>query len=363
MKLLQIVADGTPGGGTTNVLALTEDLIQAGQQVVFCSQRDSYAVEQAKTLGAETISHVDFFRSRTDRQVVRDLQAAANGVEPTIVHVHGGRAGLAWVRGVSEEPLSRTCYTVRGYHFYRKSLPIRFLAKAAEKRISHAVRTTVHVCQDDYKTAKQHGFLPQGTSATVIRNGIRVTDIPAPASPAPRTEVAVLGRVAYQKNPSLILDLAKRLQPHGFRIHMIGGGDLETSVRGRVQKESIDNVIVHGALPRTDALDQMSKCGTFLLASRWEGLPIAPVEAMQMGLAVVMSDVNGNTEVVRDGIEGRIRTSEDLDGFEDAMIRVINEPKETEQMIASGKQRVIEHFTRQRVVEQHLELYRSIQSA
>ena len=357
MKLLQVVADGTPGGGTTNVLALTEDLINQGKHVVFCSQKDSYAIEQAKELGAETITNIDFFRSRVDRAVVQDLQLAAAAAHALIVHVHGGRAALAWIRGASDDQLARTCYTVRGYHFYRKPFPLRYLAKQAEKRISHRVRATVHVCQDDYNTATTNRFLPPHTPPNVIRNGIRIADIPVPQSPPPRSEVAVLGRLAYQKNPNMVLELAKRLQPHGFQIHMIGGGDLETHVRRRVQDESINNVIVHGALPRSEALDQMSKCGTFLLASRWEGLPIAPVEAMQMGLAVVMSDVNGNTEVVRDGIEGRIRMSEDLDGFEDGLMRVVREPDETDRMVASGLQRVREEFTRERVVNQHLELY------
>jgi len=93
------------------------------------------------------------------------------------------------------------------------------------------------------------------------------------------------------------------------------------------------------------------------MASLWEGLPIAPVEAMAMGLAVVISDVNGCTEVVRDNVEGRVAPSENQAAFAAALRAVITEPDLTQQMIESGKQRVASEFTRTRVVQQHLALY------
>ena len=357
MKLLQVVADGTPGGGTTNVLALTEDLLNEGIDVVFCSQTGSYANEQAKMLGAAVITEIDFFRSRLDRQIVSELRRAISPIAPDLTHFHGGRAAFPWVRGASRSDLARTCYTVRGYHFSHKRFPLRWLAKLAERRISHLVGATIHVSEDNFQTAVANRLVPIDAKPNVIRNGIRLSDIPVPVSPGDRRHVAFLGRLTYPKNPNLVLDIAKRLQSEGFVIHLIGGGDLEDQIHQRIKNESIRNVITHGSLPRQRALQQMSTCGTFVMPSRWEGLPIAPVEAMQMGLAVVISDVNGCTEVVTDKVHGRICASGDENGFTDALRRVVNEPEETDRMIASAKQRVAKEFTRERVVRQHLELY------
>ena len=364
VKVLQIVADGTPGGGTTNVLALTEDLIGKAIEVVFCSQQSSYALREAQRLGAEVCDGLDFFRGRLDTRVVGKVRTAVDQIVPDIVHVHGGRAALAWVRGSDRSRLRRTIYTVRGYHFYRKRLPLRFLAKRAERRISRSVFKTVHVCKNDQDVALDLSFVDAASSSRVIRNGIRLSDIPSFDNPIDentidRKQVAVLGRLAYQKNPNLVLDLARELANEGFVFHMIGGGDLEESIRRRVEREMIENVILHGNQSRVDGLKIMSRAGTFLLASRWEGLPIAPVEAMAMGLAVVISDVNGNTEVVRDGIEGRVAPSEDLDAFATALRSVIAEPEKTLQLIENGKQRVMAEFTRDRVVQEHLDLYQA----
>ena len=363
MRVLQIVADGSPGGGTTNVLALTEDLIAQGVDVTFCSQQDSYALAEAGRLGAAVQNGHDFFRSRVDSRIARQLGRTIANVNPDIVHVHGGRAAFAWVRAADAHLLPHTIYTVRGYHFYRKSAPLRLLAKRAERMISRSVFKTVHVCRNDQQVALDESLIPDASSSCVIRNGVRLSDIPRRSETdeklEARRQVAVLGRIAYQKNPNLVLDLAKQLAEEGFVFHLIGGGELEPAIRQRIDQEEIPNVVMHGNQPRDEGLRRMASCGTFLLASRWEGLPIAPVEAMVMGLAVVISDVNGNTEVARNGIEARVAPSEDCDAFVKALRAVVSERQQTDRLIANGRKRVEEEFTRDRVVRQHLNLYRA----
>ncbi|MGB7327267.1 MAG: glycosyltransferase family 4 protein [Rubripirellula sp.] len=357
MKVLQIVADGVPGGGTTNVLALTEDLLAQSVEVTFCSQKDSYAIDEAQNLGADVCNGIDFFSSRLSRRVVRDLHDAVKRINPDIIHAHGGRAGFALVRGGDHERLSRSLYTVRGYQFYFKPAPLRYLGKRAERHISRSVYKTVHVCEKDREVGLQQGLVSGASNSMVIRNGLRLSDIPIYDGPRNPKDVAVLGRLTHPKNPELVLDLAVRLADDGFVFHLIGGGDKEAEVRSRVERENITNVRLYGHRSREEGLKIMSSAGSFLLASRSEGLPIAPVEAMAMGLPVVISNVNGCTEVVRDGIEGRVAPSEDRDAFVAALRAVIDEPEKTRQLVENGKIRVATEFTRDRVVQQHLQLY------
>ena len=57
---------------------------------------------------------------------------------------------------------------------------------------------------------------------------------------------------------------------------------------------------------RTDALRIMAGCDLFCLASHHEGLPIAVMEAMTIGLPIVATDVGGLAELVVDGVHGRL---------------------------------------------------------
>lgn len=359
MKVLQVVGDGTPGGGTTNVLALTEDLLGAGIDVLFCSQVDSYAQQAAANLGAKVVGQVNFFAGRLDRRAPRCLADLVRRVDPDIVHLHGGRAAFFFS---SHPPTGRwrSVYTVRGYHFLNKPWPLRQLAAMAERRSSRVIHQTVFVCQYDQDLAARFRLLPSGQPGVVIRNGIRLDDIPQQTTPRDPRSVAVLGRLTIQKDPHLVLDLAQRLAGDGFTFHLIGGGDMEQEIRQRVQRQSLTSVHLYGSLARPQALEAMQQCGTFLLASRWEGLPIAPVEAMQMGLVVVVSAVSGNTEVVVDGQTGYVVEQADRNAYVSALRRLAGDAALRSRFIDAGRSRVKTHFTRQRVVTQYQTLYQEL---
>ena len=50
----------------------------------------------------------------------------------------------------------------------------------------------------------------------------------------------------------------------------------------------------------------MSESDIFLSTSRWEGMPLAVLEAMSEGLPIVATKVSGNDDVMQNGVEGVI---------------------------------------------------------
>ena len=247
MHTLQIVADGTPGGGTTNVLALSEDLLEMGHRVSFCCQRGSYAMQSAARLGAGTGAGIDFFRGRLATQPVLDVDAMVSELRPDVVHVHGGRAGLAFVRRAAAKFSGATVYTVRGYHFLRKGVVMRRLAANAERFISHRIDRTVHVCHYDQQLADRWRFLRQPSSSAVIHNGIRLADIPFTSDQVDRRHVAVLGRLTRQKTRLLVLRIAALLRDDGFVVHLIGGGHMQERLQSRKSVPGSRNDQLNGA--------------------------------------------------------------------------------------------------------------------
>lgn len=355
MRILHVVADGRPGGGTTNVLALTEDLVDAGHQVALATQTDSYALERGAALGA-SVHPIDFFRGRADPRAAAALSAADRHVDPQIVHVHGARAGVALV--LSRVPRMRpTAYTVRGYHFLDKRPPVRTLAAVAERLVSRRADATVHVCAYDRSLADAWRLVPQRRVQRVIYNGIRVADIPAPRGTDPKL-VAFLGRLTYQKDPLLIVEIARLLAPEGFRFKLIGGGELAGEVAARITELGLEHAVtVTGALPRDQGLEELRDAGIFLLPSRWEGLPIAPVEAMQMGIPVVVADVSGLPEVVDGGRAGLLVAERAPEAFAAAIRSLASSDDLRATLVRRARARVLDLFTRERVRDEYLELY------
>lgn len=357
MRLLQVVADGNPGGGTTNVLALLEDLIGAGMSDVhFVSQSDSYALGRAHALGAKPYG-VNFFRSRFDPRVPRQLSALVKRIRPDLVHIHGARAGFFQSFVPRNEPVA---YTVRGYHFLKKPVGLRYLAALAERRASSRADVTIHVCEYDRRLARSWKLLPGGARNVVIYNGIRIEDIPEAAAPRPKS-VGFLGRLTFQKDPLMVVEIARLLAPEGFAFRLIGGGELEPEVRARLAAYGLENAVeLCGALPREQALAALRDVETFVFPSRWEGLPIAPVEAMQMGIPVVAAHVSGLPEIIESEVSGLLLEERSPARYAEAIRRLSSDAALRKRFADAGRRVVREKFTRQRVIAQHLTLYREL---
>lgn len=65
--------------------------------------------------------------------------------------------------------------------------------------------------------------------------------------------------------------------------------------------------------------DEMINSSIFLLSSRWEGMPMVVLEALECGLPVIAYDITAMTPLVDDGVEGRIVQAYDTKAFADAM--------------------------------------------
>ncbi len=76
---------------------------------------------------------------------------------------------------------------------------------------------------------------------------------------------------------------------------------------------------------REDAIRVMAGCDVFCLASHHEGLPVAMMEAMALGLPVVATDVGGLREVVTDGVHGRLVPSRRPDLLARALTEVLTD--------------------------------------
>ncbi|MBK6899947.1 MAG: glycosyltransferase family 4 protein [bacterium] len=76
-----------------------------------------------------------------------------------------------------------------------------------------------------------------------------------------------------------------------------------------------------------DVMAMLPACDLFVLPSLWEGLPVALVEAMGMGLPVVATEVGGTPEVVNDGTTGLLVRPGDAAMLAAAIDRlIIDEP-------------------------------------
>ena len=87
---------------------------------------------------------------------------------------------------------------------------------------------------------------------------------------------------------------------------------------------------------RDDAVRVMGACDIFTLASQWEGLPVALMEALALGLPVVATEVGGVAEEMHDGTDALLVPPKDSVALADAIERVATDPALREQLGAAA---------------------------
>jgi len=96
----------------------------------------------------------------------------------------------------------------------------------------------------------------------------------------------------------------------------------------------------------------------FVLSSRWEGLPMALLEAAACALPAVATDVPGSREVVLDGETGTLVPPADASALAWAMTAMMRtSPEERRRIGARARQRAMEHFSLATSFDRWEELY------
>jgi glycosyltransferase involved in cell wall biosynthesis len=137
---------------------------------------------------------------------------------------------------------------------------------------------------------------------------------------------------------------------------MIGSGPLEQSLRALARELCIDEKIFW--LGERDARQYFAAFDLFAMTSRKEGLPYVVLEAMAAGLPVVATDTSGVEILVDHGINGFVLPLGDVQGFADALRRIISDPA-CRQRFGDASRQKCKLFSVDRMVTQTLATYQS----
>ncbi len=95
-----------------------------------------------------------------------------------------------------------------------------------------------------------------------------------------------------------------------------------------------------------------------MLSSLGEGISNAILEAMATGLPVIATRVGGNSELVRDGLSGRLIEPRRPDALAEALTAYLDDPRLAGAHGAAGRERVVEDFGLERMLAGYTALYR-----
>jgi len=159
----------------------------------------------------------------------------------------------------------------------------------------------------------------------VIRNPFNVRYDARPPWPIGNSDellLACVGRLEIkQKGQDLLLEVLSRprWRERKVRLSLVGSGENERGLRRLVDVLKLTDISFTGFV---DNIEQLwSKHHALVLPSRYEGMPLVLVEAMLCGRPAIVTDVAGNHELVRDGVNGFLAKAPTVELLDEAMNR------------------------------------------
>lgn len=179
-----------------------------------------------------------------------------------------------------------------------------------------------------------------------------------------RRVVFSLGRLVEYKGYEHLVDAAKFL-PDGYLTVIGGSGPLEKNLRERIADNGLEGkVLLTGYLDDAQAHAWMKACDVFVLSSiyRTEAFGIVQIEAMSCGKPVVATLIpgSGTSWVNADGVSGRNVPVGDPRAIADAVLGITSSDEVYEGYSRRARKRYEELFTRERMIEKLVEIYRSL---
>ena len=188
----------------------------------------------------------------------------------------------------------------------------------------------------------------------LVLNGIDLSD---ELPPAHRTnhgrQLIFVGRFNLQKRPLFLLEALAQVKSENWSLTMIGDGPLMEKVRNSIRDLRLeDRVTLTGWLDAADVQERMREADILCLPSGSEGLPVAAIEALKHGLAIVGSAIPGLADVVEDDVNGVLVEMEDSAGYAAQIDRLLKNETTLRAMQAASARKVRD-FDLRRIASQY----------
>lgn len=274
--------------------------------------------------------------------------------------------------------LRRNSFDICHLHLYANLLPATIGAKCA--RIP--VVTTIHmpICSWGLK----HRFYTRSAMALADRvvgvsmdalggergANIYPQPIPAPVAseflgiqrerqPGGDLKILSVGRLAKEKNLDVLLramgKAVYRLRTRAVLAHF-GEGPLRHELIELAEELGV-TVEWNGIQQRSEIARALSTADVFVLPSKFEGSPLAAIEAMAIGVPTILSSFSSAQELVKDRLTGHIFPIGDADALADLLVWHSENPDLSTEIGMRGRAFALENFSEEQCLGHYVRIY------
>lgn len=343
-NVLEISARSDVGGGPAHMYALAAGLDKKVTLIGAMPSDGHFYRQFQELLGDEHVFEIP--RQKFTVRAFFKLCIFCKKQHVDLIHSHGKGAGvysrlLGLVLGVP------VVHTLHGYHDGRYPAFFKRIYALWETAAAVITRKIICVSTSEAELFKSKVSVSD-KKLTIIPNGTQVvtTEAFGPVS----KKIVTVARFDYQKNLLEFLDVAQKLP--GYEFFIIGDGADRLFIEAKILEQHIHNVTLCGLSHQV--MKDISDAEVYLTTARWEGMPLAVLEAMSLGIPVVATNVVGNRDAVEVCVTGYLYPLGDLG----ACVNAIERAKLLDR--SKIKRFHQEHFSSDRMIARTFEVYEDL---
>lgn len=304
-------------------------------------------------------------------KIIKTIRKLIEQDAPDIVHAHGTRAA-SWVRlaiiGVRQKP--KIIYTLHGFQFMGVPFSLRMVLLFLERVLNRWTDVLCCVSNSEKETVLKYRTIRKN-KITVVKNGVDIAKLQVNPSVAEAKKeemglsnnliLTTIGRLHYQKDFSTVLKALKRvcLQIKNVKLLIVGDGPLRESLEKETKSLELSEYVKFlGFQDEVAMLINLSDM--VILSTRWEGLPLVPLEAGAARKTVIVSNVIGARETIVDKVTGytfKLGGDADLAG---RILELATSKKLRDKIGNSAFEFVSKNFSKEKMVERYEQLYKRL---
>lgn len=170
--------------------------------------------------------------------------------------------------------------------------------------------------------------------------------------------IGIAARLSRAKGHQTLLEAFSQLLPDwpNAQLLIAGDGEERTTLEILILELNLtEHVHFLGSI--TNVREFLAILNIFTHPSIFEGLGIAVIEAMSMGLPVVATNVGGLPELITDGQDGILVEPNNSIALSKAMNRILSDPELSEKLGQNARRKAVERFSVKTMVHKYEELY------
>lgn len=302
MKIVHVV-EPLATGINTFILQLTHNMVDHEHIILHGVRSGSRNIESIKFEYPSNVRFVFWEHAQREISLIKDVRAyramfsLLKRENPDVIHLHSTKAGILGRIAGFQLRKKNIIYTPNAASFLRKDIGSakRHFYQWIEKIANALSGQVVASSSGEFEAFEQIGI-----NCSLIQNGAKVPAFQSEKKITDKITVVNCGLVSVQKNPKMFNEIALSFvsNPH-VEFVWIGSGNIYNELNS-------PNITVTGWKNKGQVFEYLKNARIYLSTSLWEGLPLAGVEALGSGLAMVLHACPGNEDLVEDKQNGYI---------------------------------------------------------